>query len=147
MELENLYIGCKLTVDDKEYLICEDLREVIKSVSEHCKETLWAFLPSFLAKHTNVSEKVIKSIQKHCEEGNEALLKLIDDWDDFVKDAIETDGAGHFLASHDDQEIDLDSVIKQNNLSKNDFQMIKKMLKKEGHFKKVSRNTPAFRIN
>ena len=41
-----------------------------------------------------------------CESCNEALLKLIDDFDDFVEQAISADGRAHFLNSYDGEEIE-----------------------------------------
>jgi hypothetical protein len=51
------------------------------------------------------SRDIIKCIQEKYENGNDALLKLIDDIDKFVEDAIRHDGRGHFLSSYDGNEM------------------------------------------
>lgn len=53
-------------------------------------------------------EEYIKSIQEKYESGNSELLRLIDDVDDFVSDAISADGRGHFLSSYDGNEEEQD---------------------------------------
>jgi hypothetical protein len=49
-------------------------------------------------------EEHIKEIQEKYEDGNQELLRLIDDIDDFVDDAVSSDGRGHFLSSYDGNE-------------------------------------------
>jgi len=54
------------------------------------------------------SEQIIKAIQEQCENGNEAMLKLIDDIDDFIGCAIKADGRGHFLNTYDGEEREIE---------------------------------------
>ena len=49
-------------------------------------------------------EEHIKEVQGRYEDGNQELLRLIDDIDEFVEDAIRADGRGHFLSSYDGDE-------------------------------------------
>ena len=49
-------------------------------------------------------EEFIKEIQGKYEDGNQELLRLIDDIDDFVEDAVSADGRGHFLSPYDGRE-------------------------------------------
>ena len=92
-----------------EYLVCTD-EEADKKAKNYIKETVWAFMPWFIIDHCSAldhddaSEKIIKAIQDQCESGNDAMLKLIDDFDEFVEDAIASDGRGHFLATYDGEE-------------------------------------------
>ena len=70
------------------------------------KAIVWAFNPSFLASHAKdgVEEDVFKSLSELCESSNDAVLSLIDDFDDFVGDAISSDGRGHFISQYDGEE-------------------------------------------
>lgn len=49
--------------------------------------------------------------EKECEDCNEDLYNMIDDFDEFVDDAICSDGRGYFLARYDsdEHEIKLDN--------------------------------------
>lgn len=49
-------------------------------------------------------EEWIKEKQGEYENGNQELLRLIDDIDEFVEEAIRWDGRGHFLATYDHNE-------------------------------------------
>jgi len=98
------------TIDGEEYAIGTD-EECDKACGEYIKTTVWAFNADFIIEHSkvldydDVSYKILEVIQEECESGNECILKLIDDIDEFVEDAIQTDGRGHFLSSYDGDEI------------------------------------------
>ena len=91
---------------NREYMVLTD-EEADKRVKEDIKESVWAFNADFIIRHSRAldyddgSRQIIKAIQEQCENGNKAMLKLIDDFDDFVEDAIESDGRGHFLNTYD----------------------------------------------
>ena len=89
----------------EEYMILTD-DEADEKVAEYIKETVWAFNPSFLSCHSGIDEDVFKLLQEKCESANEAILKLIKDFDHFVEDAIASDGRGHFLSGYDGEEND-----------------------------------------
>jgi hypothetical protein len=89
--------------DGEEYMILTD-DEADEKVAEYIKETVWAFNPSFLSCHSGIDEDVFKLLQEKCESANEAILKLIKDFDHFVEDAVASDGRGHFLSSYDGYE-------------------------------------------
>ena len=82
---------------------------------EYIKDLVWAFNPDFIIQHSKAldydkaSLKIIEAIQAQCENGNEAMLRLIDDFVDFADDAIAADGRGHFLSAYDGKERDLDA--------------------------------------
>ena len=86
-----------------EYLVLTD-DEADEKVAEYIKDSVWAFNPSFLSSHSGIDEDVFKLLQDKCESANEAVLKLIKDFDKFVEDAVATDGRGHFLSSYDGEE-------------------------------------------
>lgn len=90
---------------NEEYMILTD-DEADEKVAEYIKETVWAFNPSFLSCHSGIDEDVFKLLQEKCESSNEAILKLIKDFDHFVQDAIRSDGRGHFLSGYDGEEND-----------------------------------------
>jgi hypothetical protein len=90
---------------NQEYLVLTD-DEADEKVAEHIKDSVWAFNPSFLSSHSGIDEGVFKLLQDKCESANEAVLKLIKDFDEFVQDAVATDGRGHFLSSYDGEEND-----------------------------------------
>ena len=87
-------------IDDQDYLVLTD-EESDEAVREEIEQMVWAFNPSFLCAHTNVSEEAIKKIQELYEGANDALAEMIKDFDAFVEDAVACDGRGHFLAGYD----------------------------------------------
>ena len=90
---------------NEEYLVLTD-DEADEKVAEYIKDSVWAFNPSFLSSHSGIDEGVFKLLQDKCESANEAVLKLIKDFDKFVEDAVATDGRGHFISSYDGEEND-----------------------------------------
>jgi len=90
---------------NQEYLVLTD-DEADEKVAENIKDSVWAFNPSFLSSHSDIDEGVFKLLQDKCESANEAVLKLIKDFDKFVEDAVGTDGRGHFLSGYDGEEND-----------------------------------------
>ena len=88
---------------NQEYLVLTD-DEADEKVAENIKDSVWAFNPSFLSSHSDIDEGVFKLLQDKCESANEAVLKLIKDFDKFVEDAVGTDGRGHFLSGYDGEE-------------------------------------------
>tara|TARA_R110002167_G_scaffold333942_1_gene541028 strand:- start:343 stop:816 length:474 start_codon:yes stop_codon:yes gene_type:complete len=89
--------------DGEEYMILTD-DEADEKVAEYIKDSVWAFNPSFLSCHSGIDQDVFKLLQDKCESANEAILKLIKDFDHFVEDAVASDGRGHFLSSYDGYE-------------------------------------------
>jgi hypothetical protein len=95
-----------LKVWDREYMVLSE-QERNEKVKEYIQETLWAFIPSFLAEETGLPEEVFRALSEKYESGNDAILALVEKTcglDAFVKAAVEADGYGHFLASYDGKE-------------------------------------------
>ena len=98
------------TITGNEYLVLSDL-EADDRAAEEIKQSLWAFNPDFILAHTNLDYKgfqyaaLIKCIEtlqeKLGESANDAITLLINDLDDFIDDAINADGRGHFLSFYD----------------------------------------------
>lgn len=92
----------------QEWLVLTE-EEAEEKTKEYIKDTAWAFRPEFLSSHmTGIDPEDLAPIQEKCESANPIILKLIDDFDDFVRDAVQSDGMGHFLASYDGEEVELD---------------------------------------
>jgi predicted house-cleaning noncanonical NTP pyrophosphatase (MazG superfamily) len=104
--IENDYVGSEFTV------MTEEERE--KAVRDYIKESAWAFNTNFIIDHSNIEynnriEKSLKKMQEElCEDANEIILALINDFDEFVEDAVNSDGYGHFLSQYDGEESEIE---------------------------------------
>ena len=101
-----------------EYRVLTD-EQADEMVKEEIEYSLWAFNPDFTIKHcsnfeTMTEEEVESAIrsleyaQRSCENANGLVRALINDIDEFVEDAINADGRGHFLAYYDGVENEQD---------------------------------------
>lgn len=98
------------TITGNEYLILTDI-EADDRAGEEIKQSLWAFNPDFILEHTNLNYddfqytaliKCIETLQKKlCEGVNDIIKLLISNLDNFIDDAINADGRGHFLLYYD----------------------------------------------
>lgn len=93
------------TCDSGEFQVLTDTEADIAAY-DSIKDSVWAFNPAFLEEHSvdGVSTYAIKILQEKCEDANATLIRLIEDFDFFVEEAIKADGRGHFLASYDSEE-------------------------------------------
>ena len=91
-----------------DYLVYTD-EEADEAVREYIEETVWAFNPSFLQAHiTGVDIEAIHAVQDKLSEGaNDVLKAMINDFDDFVDDAVSTDSRAHFFSTYDGKEIQI----------------------------------------
>ena len=104
-EIKKGYDSCIFLVQG-EYMVLNE-HERNEKAKEYIQETLWAFIPSFLAEETGLPEEIFRALSEKCESGNDAILALVEKTcglDAFVKAAVEADGYGHFLASYDGKE-------------------------------------------
>jgi len=95
-----------------DYLVLTD-EEADERVKENILESLWAFNKSFLNCHSEaiaeIPDKEFVDMQGTlCESFNKAIHAMIDDIDHFIKDAILSDGRGHFLSSYDGAENEIE---------------------------------------
>ena len=98
-------------LDGTEYAIASDYDQAEEACTEYIKETVWAFNADFLASHIKALDAGdIDRLQGACESCNDALLKLIDDVDAFVSDAISADGLGHFLSPYDGEMVEIEGT-------------------------------------
>ena len=92
---------------DDDYLVLTD-EEADEKVAEYIKESVWAFNPDFIVSHSSLPCEAVEMVQNFqyskCEGANNTILALIDDFDDFVSDAISADGRGSFLNFYDGEE-------------------------------------------
>ena len=95
----------ELTELDEDYLVLTD-DEADEKAKEYILDSLWAFTPNFLASATGIDLEVFEAIQNNgrCESNNDAILRLVDDEDALVEEAISWDGRGHFLSHYDGAE-------------------------------------------
>ena len=104
----------KELIDSGDYTIYSD-SEANEAAKEYILNSAWAFNKNFIIGHCKAldfdkaSESILDAIQEQCESGNDAILKLIDDEQEFVDDAIASDGRGHFLSGYDGNEIELEN--------------------------------------
>lgn len=97
------------------YLVLTD-EEADEKAREEITESLWAFNADFIISHTSTYEDMdnyefqaaVNSLRKAqesaCESLNPLVRALIEDMDDFVEDAIMSDGRGHFISRYDGEE-------------------------------------------
>lgn len=100
-----------------EYLVFTD-EEADEATAAEIKESLWAFNPDFILRHTKVynettdreDQAIIEALRevqsRICETANALVMALIEDLDAFISDAVDADGRGHFLARYDGEEIE-----------------------------------------
>lgn len=91
-----------------EWLVGTD-EEADEFVREYIEDSLWAFMPAFLASTTGLDQSVFDAFVKAdlCEGANKAIASLIKSTcgiDRFVEQAVSADGRGHFLSSYDGEE-------------------------------------------
>lgn len=91
----------------EDYLVLTD-EDADEQAKDYILERVWAFNKSFLNSHSEaiaeIDDKTFAKLQEGCEGINKAVLAMIDDKDHFVKDAILSDGRGHFLSPYDGEE-------------------------------------------
>tara|TARA_R100000406_G_scaffold27935_1_gene17934 strand:- start:1303 stop:1782 length:480 start_codon:yes stop_codon:yes gene_type:complete len=92
-------------IADGDYMVLTD-EEADKVTRKYIRQMLWAFNPDFLAmhsKHPDIDEDVFKSLQDLYENANEVVFHLLNDFDEFVDEAIEAEihGRGHYIAQYD----------------------------------------------
>lgn len=106
--------------DGSEWLVLTD-EEADELTKEEIENSLWACNPSFIIDHLENQSldnwershcaDALSEIQKHhCEGINPIIRALIGDMDEFVADAIASDGRENFLSRYDGREIELEGT-------------------------------------
>ena len=116
---EGTYCDNSLACDGAEYMVLTD-EQADEKAREEILNSLWAFNADFVISHCkNYSdmdqyevESAIESLRyaqgNCCENANGLVRALIADIDEFVEDAIDADGRGHFIAYYDGVENEQD---------------------------------------
>lgn len=101
-----------VTVDEakeslEDYTVVTD-DEADNLAGDYIRESLWAFNSSFLETYTDIDSGAIKAIQEKMSEScNTVFLTILKGngyLNQFINDAISSDGRGHFLSSYDGEE-------------------------------------------
>ena len=95
---------------DSYFVLTDD--EADEWATTEINEMLWAFNADFLASYTGLNKAVFEALAEGYENSNEAIMALINNagsMDEFVQDAIDVDGRGHFVANYDGKEIELEN--------------------------------------
>lgn len=101
----------QIAIDQGDYLVLTDA-EANSACRESILTSLWAFNADFLAAHSKVADsETFELLQTKFEDANNAIARLINNLDIFVKDAILADGRGHFLAGYDGDETEADGFF------------------------------------
>ena len=116
---EYCYEYCLLVEEDytdinDDYLVLTD-EEADKKAAEYIKESVWAFTAEFIVDHSKLpyeAVEMVQAFQEKYEDANKTILALIEDFDEFVSDAISADGRGHFMNSYDghEHEVNIDGT-------------------------------------
>lgn len=98
----------EIDFDGGEWTICT-YDKANEYARDYILDSVWAFNASFLSCHTGIDEEAIQAIHDNgkCEGNNKLLLRLIEDEQAFIDDAISSDGLGHFLNSYDGEYVEL----------------------------------------
>lgn len=113
LRIDGDHYGLKtIEIDGGEYALAVDYDDAVNACEEYIKETVWAFNPCFLASHIkDLDAETIEGLPANARESfNAVWLHLIDDFDDFVSDAISADGLGHFLSPYDGDMIEIEGT-------------------------------------
>lgn len=99
---------------DDDYLVYTD-EEADEKAEIYISETVWAFNAEFIVDHSKLpyeAVEMVQAFQKKYEDANKTILALINDFDEFVSDAISADGRGHFMNSYDghEHEVNIDGT-------------------------------------
>lgn len=120
---QSKYDKCLFETPQGDYLVLTD-KEADEKCKDYIKDTLWAFNTSYILEHMkgyqNTTDyedrcitKALSKLQEDlCETASPIIERLVEDLDEFVKDAINDDGRGHFLASYDgkEREVEVDGT-------------------------------------
>ena len=93
-----------LIIDGDEYAVAETEQQAFEACCESIESSLCYFSPSFLAEQTELPAEVFEALANAGFEDNEVykdLIERVTTIENFVQEAIDCDGMGHFLAPYD----------------------------------------------
>lgn len=95
------------------YLVLGE-QEVNEYIKERILNDLWAFNAEFILSHSRIEvdehneAKILKALkmvqEKLCEDATPLIRALLENEEEFIEDAIDADGRGHFLSGYDSKE-------------------------------------------
>ena len=108
---ENLY-----SYGNQSYLILSE-KQALRRCKEYILDSLWAFNSDFIVSQLNIYNEIntltiedVDNLKELCENANPIIRNLIgENINNFINEAIATDGMGHFLASYDGVETIIDN--------------------------------------
>lgn len=100
-----------IRIDDNSYAVAASEEEANQAVAEHIKSYICYFRPSFIAEHSDIPVEIFEALAEKDFDKPDVYLQLIHDFDDFVNDAIDADGRGHFLNIWDGEEYEIDNYL------------------------------------
>lgn len=90
-----------------DYAVADGEGEADGAVREAIRSSIPYFTVKFLSEHSNHSERLFEVLSKSMVEDVELYMSLINNFDEFVEDAVGSDGRGHFLSSYDGEEVEV----------------------------------------
>lgn len=93
-----------LIIDGDEYAVAATEQEAFKACCENIEDSLCYFNPSFLAEQTELPVELFEALARIDFSDNEVykdLIERVTTIENFVQEAIDCDGMGHFLAQYD----------------------------------------------
>ena len=100
-----------IKIDDDSYAVAANEEEATQAVAEYIKSHICYFNPSFIAEHSDVPVEIFEALAEKGFDKPDVYLQVIYDFDDFVNDAIDADGRGHFLNTWDGKEYEIDNYL------------------------------------
>ena len=96
-----------LVIDGDEYAVAATEEEAFEACCESIEDSLCYFSPSFLADFTELPVGMFEALARADFSDNGIYKELIEretTFENFVEEAIDCDGMGHFLAPYDGEE-------------------------------------------
>lgn len=93
-----------VVIDGDEYAVAETEQQAFEACCESIEDTLCYFSPSFLAEMTELPCELFEALGKADFTDNEVykdLIERVTTIENFVQEAIDCDGMGHFLSPYD----------------------------------------------
>lgn len=93
-----------LVIDGDEYAVAATEQEAFEACCENIEDSLCYFSPSFLAEQTELPIEIFEALARTDFSDNEVykdLIERVTTIENFVQEAIDCDGMGHFLAPYD----------------------------------------------
>ena len=105
LHVRDTYYGLPIVIiDGDEYAVAETEQQAFEACCESIEGSLCYFSPSFLADITELPIEIFEALGKADFTDNDVykdLIERVTTIENFVQEAIDCDGMGHFLAPYD----------------------------------------------